>query len=89
MGLSRWRLDSTVLAWPTAWPLTWLWMTRVPIGHLVERVEQRRGHSITKFYGRPISWMAQFAPQGRVVKRIHRLDANGIISGVAYQRSTP
>jgi hypothetical protein len=30
--------------------------------------------------------MAQFAPRGRVVKRINRLDDNGRVNGVAYQR---
>jgi hypothetical protein len=62
--------------------------TRVPTGYLAERVEHSRaGHTITKFYGMPKSWMSQFAPRGAVVKRINRLDHEGNVNGVAYQRA--
>jgi hypothetical protein len=61
--------------------------TRVPMGFLAERVTTRNGHTETRFYGKPSSWMSQFAPPGRVVKRINRLDSNGNIQGAAYQRA--
>jgi hypothetical protein len=35
----------------------------VPLGYLAERVEHTKaGHTITKFYGAPKSWMNQFMP---------------------------
>jgi hypothetical protein len=37
----------------------------VPAGYLAERSETKGGHTITRFYGRPSSWMSQSAPQGR------------------------
>ena len=42
----------------------------VPLGHLREHTEMRGGHQYTKFIGRPISWMAAFAPPGKRVRRI-------------------
>jgi hypothetical protein len=66
--------------------------TRVPLGYLAERVETKGGHTITRFYDRPQSWMDQFMPRGARVKRMHRLDSEGNIAGVAYSRdraSTP
>jgi len=44
----------------------------VPLGQLREHVEQRGGHTYHRFYGRPVSWMAPFAPVGRRVKRINQ-----------------
>lgn len=60
--------------------------SRVPLGHLAQRIEQRGGHTYTRFYGRPSPWMSDFMPQGRLVKRINRLDGAGNIVGAAYQR---
>jgi hypothetical protein len=60
--------------------------TRVAAGHLAPRVEQKGGHTITKFYGRPSTWMNTFAPRGQVVKRINRLDSSGNVTGAIYQR---
>jgi hypothetical protein len=49
----------------------------VPFGHLREHKETRGGHEYTKFIGRPISWMAAFAPPGKRVRRIiERSDSN-------------
>ena len=61
--------------------------TRVPLGYLAERVEVKNSHTYARFYGQPKSWMSQFAPQGRAVKRINRLDSNGNIAGIAYGRA--
>ena len=44
----------------------------VPLGTLREHVETRGGHTYHRFYGRPQSWMAPFAPVGRRVKRINQ-----------------
>jgi hypothetical protein len=60
--------------------------SRVPAGYLAERVESRNGHTYTRFYGAPKSWMAAFAPQGRVVKRINHLNERGDTDRVGYSR---
>jgi hypothetical protein len=51
--------------------------TSVPVGQLREHVETRGGHTYTRFYGRPISWMAPFAPNGRRVKAIRQPNKGG------------
>jgi hypothetical protein len=60
--------------------------SRVPLGFLAERVEQRGGHTYTRFYGQPSSWMSQFAPAGKLVKRVNRYDAANNVVGAAYAR---
>ncbi|SEP50976.1 hypothetical protein SAMN02990966_07821 [Rhodospirillales bacterium URHD0017] len=60
--------------------------TRVPAGYLAERVETKGGHTYTRFYGRPKSWMDQFMPRGQRIKRVHRADDKGNLTGVAYQK---
>ena len=42
----------------------------VPLGILREEVTTRNGHTTTKFHGRPLSWMAAFAPPGKRIRRI-------------------
>ena len=49
----------------------------VPLGHLREIKETRGGHEYTKFVGRPISWMAAFAPPGKKIRRIIERGDNG------------
>jgi hypothetical protein len=44
--------------------------TAIPVGYLAERSEVKGGHTFTRFYGRPSTWMNQFAPTGRRVRRI-------------------
>ena len=56
------------------------------LGHLAQRIEQRGGYTSTRFYRRPSSWISDFMPQDRFVKRINRLDGAGNIVGAAYQR---
>jgi hypothetical protein len=56
----------------------------VPLGFLREHVEQRGGHSYTTFTGRPISWMSQFAPAGKRVRRVNQHSSNGGPSKVLY-----
>lgn len=50
----------------------------VPLGTLREIVETRGGHTYSKFYGNPKSWMAAYMPPGRMVRRIteHRGDSD-------------
>jgi hypothetical protein len=49
----------------------------VPLGVLRESVEVKNGHTHTKFYGRPTSWMAPFMGPGKRVKQINRnVDSN-------------
>jgi len=60
--------------------------TQIPDGWLTERVEQRGGHTYTKFYGRPKAWMGQFMPQGRVVKNVRQVAPDGRIEGTLYQK---
>jgi hypothetical protein len=56
----------------------------VPIGYLREHVEQRGGHTYTTFTGRPISWMSQFAPSGKRIKRVNQHISNGGPSNVLF-----
>jgi hypothetical protein len=49
----------------------------VPVGTLREHVETRGGHTYHRFYGRPVSWMAGFAPNGRRIKRINQPGKGG------------
>jgi hypothetical protein len=49
----------------------------VPLGFLREHVEQRGGHTYTTFTGRPISWMNQFAPTGKRIKRVNQHTPGG------------
>jgi hypothetical protein len=51
--------------------------SRVPLGVLIERTENKGGHQYTKFYGRPVSWMSQFMHQGKRIKRIIERSDNG------------
>jgi hypothetical protein len=44
--------------------------TQIPLGFLREIKETRGGHEFTRFYGKPIAWMAPFMAQGKRVKRI-------------------
>ena len=44
--------------------------SQIPAGYLAERSEVKGGHTFTKFYGRPSTWMNQFAPTGKRVRRI-------------------
>lgn len=59
----------------------------VPLGYLFERVEQKGGHTFRRFYGSPKSWMSAFAPPGKLVRKIHRMDSNGNVTGSLYQRA--
>jgi hypothetical protein len=56
-------------------------------GDLAQRVEQKGGHTFTRFYGRPSSWMNAFAPQGKLVRRIKRMDDHGNVTDALYQRA--
>jgi hypothetical protein len=58
----------------------------VPLGHLREHVETRGGHIYTKFYGRPVSWMAAFAPKGKRIRRIIERSDSGA-SRTLYERA--
>jgi hypothetical protein len=49
----------------------------VPLGILREVSETRGGHTYTRFYGQPRSWLSAFMPPGRVVKRINEHSADG------------
>jgi len=60
--------------------------TRVPLGYLAARVTTKGGHTETRFYGSPKSWMSAFAPPGKLVRRINRMDSNGNVTGSLYQR---
>ena len=60
--------------------------SRVPAGFLAERIEQRGGHTYTRFYGAPKSWMNEFMPQGRRVKTVRQIAADGRIEGTLYQK---
>ena len=60
--------------------------SRIPLGHLAERTETKNGRAYTRFYGRPITWMAPFMTQGRRVKRIVERSDNGN-SRVVYERA--
>ena len=42
----------------------------VPLGTLREIIETRGGHTYSKFYGNPKSWMAAHMPNGRLVRQI-------------------
>jgi hypothetical protein len=42
----------------------------VPLGTLREIIETRGGHTYSKFYGNPKSWMAAYMPNGRLVQQI-------------------
>jgi hypothetical protein len=59
---------------------------QVPMGVLLPRVEQRGGHTYTRWYGSPRSWMNAFAPPGKLVRRVNRMDSEGNITGSLYQR---
>jgi hypothetical protein len=52
--------------------------TRVPVGVLIERTENKHGHQHTTFHGRPISWMSSFMHNGKRVKRIDQQNENGV-----------
>lgn len=60
--------------------------TRVPLGFLAERVEQRGGHTYTRFYGAPKSWMNEFMPTGKKVRTIRQMATDGRIEGVLFQK---
>jgi hypothetical protein len=58
----------------------------VPLGILREEVTTKNGHTYTKFHGRPMSWMAAFAPPGKRIKRItERNDSYNGGSRVIYE----
>ena len=57
----------------------------VPLGTLRAVSETRGGHTHTRFYGRPSSWMSQFAPPGRAIRRINEVRSDGE-SRVLYRR---
>lgn len=56
-------------------------------GDLDELAEQRGGHTFTRFYGRPRSWMSGFAPRGAVVKSIRQMASDGRIEGTLLPES--
>jgi hypothetical protein len=58
----------------------------VPPGILREHTESRNGHQYTKFYGRPSTWMNQFAGIGKRVKRITERTDNGGPGRTLYER---
>jgi hypothetical protein len=60
--------------------------TRVPVGHLIERVEERGGHRFVRFYGQPKSWMDQFMPRAQRVKSVRQMASDGRIEGTLYQK---
>lgn len=49
----------------------------VPPGILREHSETKNGHTYTKFFGRPITWMAPMIVQGKRIKRIIERSDNG------------
>ncbi len=55
---------------------------------LREHTENRNGHQYTKFYGRPSTWMNQFAGIGKRVKRITERTDNGGPGRTLYERPT-
>ena len=59
----------------------------VPPGVLREHSETRHGHTYTKFFGRPITWMAPMMHQGKRVKRIiERRDNDSGPGRTLYER---
>jgi hypothetical protein len=60
--------------------------THVPIGVLRQHVETKNGHTITKFYGRPMSWMHPMMPRGRLVTQISKADSDSAKGQILYKR---
>ena len=60
--------------------------TAIPAGYLAERSEVKGGHTFTRFYGRPSTWMNQFAPTGRRVRRIIERGTGGA-NRTLYERA--
>ena len=60
--------------------------TQIPAGYLAERSEVKGGHTFTRFYGRPSTWMNQFAPTGRRVRRIIERGTGGT-NRTLYERA--
>ncbi len=50
------------------------------LGFLREYVEQKGGHTYTRFYGRPAAWMGAYMPKGRRVKSFHHKAAKDIVT---------
>ena len=58
----------------------------IPVGYLAERSEVKGGHTFTRFYGRPSTWINQFAPTGKRVRRIIERSDSGA-SRTLYERA--
>jgi len=43
----------------------------VPNGYLQQREQTRDGHTFRTFHGSPMTWMRQFMPSGKAVKKIN------------------
>jgi hypothetical protein len=59
----------------------------IPPGILREQVETKHGHTYTKFFGRPSTWMAPMMGRGQKVKRIVERNDSGQVVQVHYDKT--